>query len=78
MKTAEKETKVKTESTAENVKRTPFKKGDKTAGFWKTLFPYMKPFTFDCFSSPTMGLISVSISTRIIWMDGAPARSFTP
>ena len=34
--------------------------------------------SWDCFSSPTMGLISVSMSTRTMWMEGAPAFSFTP
>ena len=46
MKTAERETvnKNKEGNSSETTARKPFKKGDKTAGFWKTLFPYMKPF----------------------------------
>ncbi len=46
MKTKEKETMSKSTDAADEAvpKRKPFKKGDKTAGFWKTLFPYMKPF----------------------------------
>ena len=32
----------------------------------------------DCFSSPTMGLISAWMSARIRWMDGALARRRTP
>ena len=55
MKTLEKGAKTekteKSEKTAQAGKesptpkaRKPFKKGDKTAGFWRTLFPYMKPF----------------------------------
>ena len=53
MKTAEKETVNTAHETSsaraakphtQSAKRTPFKKGDKTAGFWKTLFPYMKEF----------------------------------
>ena len=31
-----------------------------------------------CFSFPTIGAISVSIFARIIWIDGASERIFTP
>ena len=45
MKTLEKETaKTTEEEKTSPQKRVPFKKGDKAAGFWKTLFPYMKSF----------------------------------
>ena len=43
----EEKTEKKTEKTAPEraeAKRKPFTKDDKTAGFWRTLFPYMKPF----------------------------------
>ena len=54
MKTKELETEQKNENKKEEKKkdvvkeatpkRKPFTKEDKTAGFWRTLFPYMKPF----------------------------------
>ena len=50
MKTVEEEK--KTQASADNTaaeqngtqKRKPFTREDKTTGFWRTLFPYMKPF----------------------------------
>ena len=69
MKTVEKEierTEEKKTSTEQKTppKRTPFKREDKTAGFWRTLFPYMKPFRKN-----------IIIATILSMITGLPGRN---
>ncbi|MBE6655761.1 MAG: ABC transporter ATP-binding protein [Ruminococcaceae bacterium] len=71
MKTLEKET-VKTAEEKKIVtqeKHKPFKKEDKTAGFWRTLFPYMKPFRKNIIVAVFLSLITgvcVSLQPLVI------------
>ena len=64
MKTVEEEkkTQASTENTATEQsgtgKRKPFTREDKTTGFWRTLFPYMKPFKRNIIVAVILSLIT--------------------